>query len=133
MPVKYAKWFSITTLIGGLLVGGINGWLLSLGAGAPLGLIPGIVLLIVGALSLFNPMYLYKEGILQARNLLGMTLFRHEKEKLSIEDGKSDGELILYMTRKTGSRKRMMSTKSFFMDRAQVTALVDSLRAEQTF
>lgn len=133
MQVKYAKWFPITALIVGGLLLLINIFLMGSGAVRPTSLVPVIILPLVGGLGLINPMYVYKEGELQARNLLGMTLFRHKRENISFEDGKRPGETLLFVTKKNGKRKRIMSTHSFLMDRKQATALVDSLRVQETF
>lgn len=134
MRVKYAKWFSLTALIFGAVLMGINLWLVSMGAeSSMMGLIPSAVLLFVGVMSLINPMYVYQEGVLQARNLLGMTLFRHEKSKLSVEAGKGDGELLLFLDKGKGKTKRMMSTKSFWMDKSQTRAVIEAVRTEDTF
>lgn len=134
MRVKYAKWFSLAALIFGALLMGTNLWLVSMGADSSvMGLIPSAVLLFVGVMSLINPMYVYQDGVLQARNLLGMTLFRHEKSKLSVETGKGEGELLLFLDKGKGKTKRMMSTKSFWMDNAQTRAVIEAVRTEETF
>lgn len=133
MQVKYAKWFPIVALVfgGALLV--INVMLMNAGASQPMSLIPTIVLPLVGFLALINPMYVYKDGELQARNLLGMTLFRHKRENIDIEDGKKAGELLLFVTKKNGKRKRVMSTASLLMNRHQTQKLIHSLNVQDTF
>ena len=133
MKVKYAKWFPITAIFfGGALVI-INLMLVSSGSSQPSALIPTIILPLVGILAFFNPMYVYEDGVLQARNLLGMTLFRHSRENIDIEDGKKAGEHLLFITKKNGKRKRIMSTASLLMDRKQAQKLIHSLNVQNTF
>lgn len=133
MKVKYAKWFPIMALlIGGALVI-IKLMLISSGSYQPSTLIPTIMLPLVGILALFNPMFVYEDGVLQVRNLLGMTLFRHSRENIDIEDGKKAGEHLLFITKKNGKRKRIMSTASLLMDRKQVQELIHSLNVQNTF
>ncbi|MEM1086427.1 MAG: hypothetical protein AAGH90_01760 [Pseudomonadota bacterium] len=134
MSVKYAKWFSYAALIFGAILLGINLWLISMGASSNMmGLIPATALPFIGVLSLINPMYVYKDDVLQARNLLGMTLFRHDKAKLSVESGKSDSELLLFLNKGNGKTKRLMSTKSLWMDRSQARSLIEAVKVRDTF
>ena len=133
MKVKYAIWFPVTFLFfAGFMV--LMNVMMSAGRGAPqISFIPIIILLAVGILGLINPMYVYKDGELQARNLLGMTLFRHKRENIDIEEGKKDGERLLFVTKKNGKRKRIMSTASLRMNRHQAQKLIHSLNVQNTF
>jgi hypothetical protein len=71
IKVRFAKWFSLTMLIVGALL-----CLSAVLTERYISLFPGIVLALVGVLSMINPAYVVEPHEVQVRNMLGMTLRR---------------------------------------------------------
>lgn len=71
IKVRFATWFSVTMLIVGVLLS-VSGVLTE----RYISLFPGIVLVLVGVLSMINPAYVVEPHEVQVRNMLGMTLKR---------------------------------------------------------
>jgi len=135
MQVKYAKPWSIAFLVLGLVSLGLGSWLIMLTGELSPSLFTAGLLIVIGLLGLLNPFYVLRDGILQARNLLGMTLFRHPIEKLSVQPGAKPDERRLFVIKNAGKgkKKRIMSNKSLFFDRKQVNAIIDAVAGQQAF
>lgn len=132
LDVKYAKIWSIGFIVFGLLMLGLNWMVYNSGGQPPVGgFAVGAIVPVIGVLSLINPFYRWKDGILQARNLLGMTLFRHPLERVTIEPGKQPGDKQLIITKKNGKTQKIMSTRSILFDKGQVAALIAAVEAEK--
>ncbi|SJM60012.1 hypothetical protein CZ771_11450 [Actinomycetales bacterium JB111] len=71
IKVRFATWFSVTMLVVGVLLS-VSGVLTE----RYISLFPGIVLVLVGVLSMINPAYVVEAHEVQVRNMLGMTLKR---------------------------------------------------------
>lgn len=133
MDVKYARPWSVAFLLVGIVLTGLNVWLfLQTGRPDP-GAVVGAMMLIVGVLSFINPFYRYRDDVLQARNLLGMTLFRHPLDRLVIEPGPRPGEKRLFVLLRNGRRKRVLSTHAILLDRAQSGAVISAVDGRKAF
>ena len=135
MQVKYARPWVIAFFILGLILSGLGFYLWSVTGDFQVGMVTGPMLLLFGILGSVNPFYVFRDGVLQARNLLGMTLFRHPIEKLSVEPGPKDGERRLFVIKNAekGRKKRIMSTHTLFFSKSDVRAMIDAVAGQQAF
>jgi|GEM_PF-3233593 len=135
MQVKYARPWVIAFFILGLILSGLGFYLFSVTDKFQVGMVTGPMLLLFGILGWVNPFYVFKDGVLQARNLLGMTLFRHPIEVLSIQSGSKPGERRLYVVKDAGKgkMKRIMSTHTLFFNKSDVRAMIDAVAGQQAF
>lgn len=135
MQVKYSKPWTIAFFVLGLVLSGMGFYLFQLTGDFQAGMVTGPMLLLFGILASVNPFYVLKDGVLQARNLLGMTLFRHPLERLTVEPGAKANERRLFVVKdeEKGKKKRIMSTHTLFFDKAQVRQLIDMVQGQQAF
>lgn len=135
MSVKYSKPWVVAFFILGLVLSGMGFYLFQATGDFQVGIITGPMLLLFGILASVNPFYVFKDGVLQARNLLGMTLFRHPLEKLTVEPGAKPDERRLFVIKNAekGKKKRIMSTHTLFFDKKDVRQMIDAVQGQQAF
>ena len=133
MPVKYNIVWSLAFVMLGILQ--LTLALLVIGSGGESSAAIGVgpVLTVVGFLSMVNPLYALSGDELQVRNLFGMTLLRHGIDRLKVETEGKPGEKRLYVVKKSGKAKRLMSTQGVFLRREQVAALIHEVESRKAF
>ncbi len=133
MSVKYnVVWSLVFFLLGAAQA--LLAFLVLQGSGDfSVGLVVGPMLMLLSVLSVINPLYTLSGDELQARNLMGMTLKRNGFDRLKVETEGQPGEKRLYVVRKSGKAKRLMSTNSVMLQKNQVAALIGEIESRKAF
>ncbi|MEL6259309.1 MAG: hypothetical protein AAFQ67_09660 [Pseudomonadota bacterium] len=133
MGVRYKFVVSLATIIFGFFVLSSHAWVFVQTGSLTLGVVPGAVMALLGALTLARPIFELGDGHLKAVNLLGFKPRAFPMEDLEVErDGAHDRKTV-YLRRRNGSRRRLFGTDSWVFDQKSCRSVIAGIESGQVF